>query len=189
LLAIAEVKGWGSHVVEGLLLQALIEQAQGQRSDAQRTLARALTLAEAAGYVRLFVDEGEPVRFLIFGFGFWMEQQPLTEQTRKLLAYREKILAAFAPQPLPADHPPPTEPSNIQNLKSKIQNLIEPLSERELEVLHLVAAGLSNSQIAARLIVTTGTVKTHINHIFGKLAVQSRTQAVARARELGLLTD
>jgi LuxR family maltose regulon positive regulatory protein len=66
---------------------------------------------------------------------------------------------------------------------------VEPLSERELEILHLVAAGLSNSQLADKLIVTVGTVKKHLNNIYGKLGVASRTQAIALGRELGLLTD
>jgi LuxR family transcriptional regulator, maltose regulon positive regulatory protein len=87
------------------------------------------------------------------------------------------------------------EPAAIQNQKpalsaanvSKIQNLIEPLSAREREVLHLVAAGLSNNQIADKLIVTVGTIKRHLNNIYGKLGVASRTQALARARELNLL--
>lgn len=70
-----------------------------------------------------------------------------------------------------------------------LRPLVEPLSEREREVLQLVAAGLSNGQIAARLTVTVGTVKTHINYILGKLGVQSRTQAIARGREVGLLQD
>jgi LuxR family transcriptional regulator, maltose regulon positive regulatory protein len=83
----------------------------------------------------------------------------------------------------------PRVPSRLQNPKSKTQNLVDPLSTRELEVLQLVAAGLSNTQIAARLIVTTGTVKTHINHIFGKLGAESRIQVVVCARELGLLND
>ena len=99
-------------------------------------------------------------------------------------------MAVFG-EPAHAHEPPVTNLSAQPILKqpSAIQRLVEPLSGRELEVLHLVAAGLSNTQIAARLIVTTGTVKTHINRIFGKLAVQSRTQAIACARGLGLLTD
>lgn len=75
----------------------------------------------------------------------------------------------------------------VQNPPSKIQNLIEPLSERELEILQLVNAGLSNSEIAATIIVTVGTVKKHLNNIFGKLGVTSRTQAMVRAREVKLL--
>ncbi len=71
--------------------------------------------------------------------------------------------------------------------QSKIQNLVEPLSERELEILQLIAAGRSNEEIAQTLVIAIGTVKKHINNIYGKLGVQSRTQALARARELKLL--
>ena len=69
----------------------------------------------------------------------------------------------------------------------KVQSLVEPLSERELEVLQLIAAGLSNKEVATSLVVTVGTVKKHLSNIFGKLGVNSRTQAVARARELDLI--
>ncbi|HMN27694.1 MAG TPA: response regulator transcription factor [Caldilineaceae bacterium] len=78
---------------------------------------------------------------------------------------------------------------SIENPKSKVKNLVEPLSSRELEVLQLIAAGLSNGEIATRLVVTVGTVKSHINHLFGKLGVTSRTRAIACARALGLLAD
>jgi LuxR family transcriptional regulator, maltose regulon positive regulatory protein len=98
-----------------------------------------------------------------------------------LSAYADKVLAAFPNNQQPGEQILSMAPPSIQTL-------VEPLSTRELEVLHLVAAGLSNSEIATRLIVTTGTVKTHINHIFGKLGVQSRTQAVAQARTLNLVT-
>ena len=101
--------------------------------------------------------------------------------------YVTKLLAAFPDFGLPIlDFGLQNQPP-IQNPKSKNQNLVEPLSEREREVLDLVAAGLSNQEIAARLIVGVSTVKKHINNIFGKLAVRSRTQALARARELNLL--
>jgi LuxR family maltose regulon positive regulatory protein len=179
--------GRNGSLIETLILQALTYAAQKQREKAMSVLAQALSLAEPEGYIRLFVDEGEAMRFLIFDFRFWISQQPHTEQTVKLSVYVDKLLVAFGNERSKADDQPVTEQSKIANPNSKIQNLLEPLSERELEVLQLVAAGLSNSQIATRLIVTTGTVKTHINHIFGKLAVQSRTQAAARARELGLV--
>jgi len=81
------------------------------------------------------------------------------------------------------------KPFDMAQDKSPIVNLVEPLSERELEILQLVAAGLSNSQLADELIVTVGTVKKHLNNIYGKLGVASRTQAIGRGRELGLLTD
>jgi LuxR family maltose regulon positive regulatory protein len=189
LLNTAEARGWDGHVIETLLLQALRAQAQGERTAAQTLLTRALTLAQPAGYLRIFVDEGEAMRLLILDFGFWIAKQGHLENQARLSAYADTLLALFPNQQQPDDQAVVGSPGSIQNPKSKIQNLIEPLSARESEILQLVAAGLSNTQIAARLIVTTGTVKTHIHHIFGKLAAQSRIQAVVRARELGLLID
>jgi LuxR family maltose regulon positive regulatory protein len=182
LLSTAKERGWGGHVIEILMLQALIEQASGQRVAAQTTLMRALTLAEPEGYLRLFVDEGEAVQRLISDFRVWTARQADIQTQAKLSVYADKLLTVFLSNQQPGNqHVIVAEPS--------IQDLVEPLSARELEVLQLVAVGLSNTQIAARLIVTTGTVKTHINHIFGKLDVQSRTQAVARARGLGMLNN
>jgi LuxR family maltose regulon positive regulatory protein len=81
----------------------------------------------------------------------------------------------------------PTDQATIRNPKSEIQNLIEPLSPREIELLRLVAAGQTNQEIAQELFLAIGTVKKHLNNIFGKLGVSSRTQAIARGRELELL--
>jgi LuxR family transcriptional regulator, maltose regulon positive regulatory protein len=192
LLSTAETSGWDSHVIEILLLQALLEQAQGKRVAAQTTLMRTLSLAEPEGYLRIFVDEGELLRLMILDFGFWIAKQVHLENRASLSAYANKLLALF-PIQQPSDQDvvgsQPGVSSRSQNPTSKIQNLVDPLSTRELEVLQLVAAGLSNTEIAARLIVTTGTVKTHINHIFGKLGAESRIQVVVCARELGLLND
>jgi LuxR family maltose regulon positive regulatory protein len=184
LLATAEDKGWGSHVIEILLLQALIEQAQGQRAAAQTTLIRALAVAEPAGYLRLFVDEGEPLRWLIEDCSLGIQETRLRTYLARLLAAVENEKSTLPLLEPGHDIKPPQ--GQIVNRKSTIVNQIEPLSARELEVLQLVAEGFSNGAIAARLIVSTSTVKTHINHIFGKLGVQSRTQAVAKARVLGL---
>lgn len=172
--------GRSGSLIEILILQAVTYAAQKQNEKARPVLAQALSLAEPEGYIRLFVDEGEALRLLISDFRFWIAQQPDPEQNTPSSIYVDKILAAFSNEHAMADNPPPVN-------QPKTQNLIEPLSAREQEVLQLVAAGLSNSQIAARLFVITGTVKTHINHIFGKLSVQSRTQAIARGRELGLI--
>lgn len=130
--------------------------------------------ATGAGYVRVFVDEGAPMRLLILDFGFWIEHQ----DRPSLQPYVQTLLAAF---PV-ADGAAP-----IQNPKSTIQNLTEPLTERELEVLRLLAAGNSNQAIARELIVAVGTVKRHLNSIFGKLGVRTRLEAVTRAHDLGLV--
>jgi LuxR family maltose regulon positive regulatory protein len=97
-------------------------------------------------------------------------------------------LAAFDNEPLQEDEPLSVEQIQIQNPKSKIQNLVEPLSPRELEVLHLIAQGFSNQEIGARLFLALDTVKGHNRRIFDKLQVQRRTEAVAKARSLNLLS-
>jgi len=96
-----------------------------------------------------------------------------------LREYAGRLLAAFREESF--------ENSVLQPAPSHLQPLIDPLSERELEVLHLIEAGLSNKEIAQSLVLSVGTVKTHLNNIYGKLGVHSRTQALAKAKELGLL--
>ncbi len=93
-----------------------------------------------------------------------------------MVGYARRILSAFEPLPASVNAP-----------KTKISFLAEPLSQRELEVLHLVAAGLTNQQVAERLVISIRTVKKHLENIHSKLGVQNRTQAVSHARELGLL--
>jgi LuxR family maltose regulon positive regulatory protein len=164
LLQAAEGAGQAGHVVELMGLRALVFQSLGDAARAAATLEQALRLAEPEGYVRTFVDEGEPMRALLrrLEIGDW-----------RLKAYVQRLLASFDLSPTP-----------ISNLQSPISDL---LSEREREVLQLIADGLSNQEIAVRLVVAVSTVKTHVNNIYGKLGVQSRTQAAARARELGIL--
>jgi LuxR family transcriptional regulator, maltose regulon positive regulatory protein len=168
LLPAAQAGGRTGNVIEILLLQALAHQTQGDLPAALVPLERALTLAEPEGYVRSFVDEGPPMAVL------------LEEAAKHGIApnYVRQLLAAFAAEKQQSEnnsYPPPAQP------------LIEPLSPRELEVLHLIAQGLSNQEISERLFLALGTVKGHNQQIFGKLQVQRRTEAVARARELGLL--
>ena len=167
--------------IEILALEALTLEAQGEHVQAVTTLERALALAEPEGYVRLFVDEGEPMKKVIGNWRLEIGRTARHETARRLLVYTEKLLAAFGPPPqLPVTHDQSPRPG----LQSP---LVESLSEREIEVLRLIADGLSNREIAEQLIVGTGTVKTHINNIYRKLDVKSRTQAIHRARELGLL--
>lgn len=130
------------------------------------SLQRALTLAEPAGYVRLFVDEGLPMAQLL--------AQLLPAAARGIMPDYIKLLLALSPAP-PAPPAPPAQP------------LIEPLSQRELEVLQLIAQGLSNGEISERLFLALSTVKGHNRRFYGKLQLQRRTEAVARARELALL--
>ncbi|MFQ5857463.1 MAG: LuxR C-terminal-related transcriptional regulator [Anaerolineae bacterium] len=155
----AETAEGKDHVIGALALQAIALQAQGERDQALIALEQALTLAEPEGYVRIFVDEGAPMAALL----------RIAASRGIALDYVSELLAAFG------EAAPPSTP------------LIEPLSERELEVLRLLAAGLSNREIGAELFLAVGTVKKHTSNIYGKMNVHKRTQAVARARELGLV--
>jgi LuxR family transcriptional regulator, maltose regulon positive regulatory protein len=170
----AEAANRGGQLIEILILLALACQAQGQPEAAQRYLLRALALAEPEGYVRLFVDEGEPLRRLLLG-----GRGRLDSAQTALIAYIDRLLAAFAAPLAGPEHPKAS--------LAKPHPLPEALSERELEVLSLMAAGHSNQEIADRLFISLTTVKSHATNIFGKLSVSNRTQAVAQARSLGLL--
>ena len=147
--------------IDILITQALAFSAKDS-AKALAALEQALTLAEPEGYLRLFVDEGKPMAELLSKF-----------KSSTLQQYANRILAALTP--------------SIQSSAFIIQPLIEPLSERELEVLRLIAQGLSNQEITQKLVVALSTVKGHNLRIFAKLQAKSRTEAVARARELGLL--
>ncbi|MGH3146545.1 MAG: LuxR C-terminal-related transcriptional regulator, partial [Rubrobacter sp.] len=171
LLQATEEGGRMGSVIEILVLQALAYKAQGERPSALVPLKRALTLAEPEGYVRVFVDEGRPMA------------QLLSEAAAHGIMpdYTHRLLAAFeAEEQKSADesHVAPAPPA---------RSLIEPLSQRELEVLRLIARGLSNREISERLFLALITVKGHNRNIFRKLQVRRRTEAVALARELGLL--
>jgi len=168
LLKAAEAGGRKGSVIEILVLQALAYHAQGDLPAALLSLQRALALAEPEGYIRMFLDEGEPMRLLI-------EKQ--AREGYQPIGYVNKLLAAFL-QPMVLPH------SAVSNQKSA---MIEPVSERELEILRLIAQGLSNREIGARLFLALDTVKGHNRRLFDKLQVNSRTEAIARARELGLL--
>jgi LuxR family maltose regulon positive regulatory protein len=151
-------------IIEILILQTLTLHAQGQLTHALLPLKRALTLAEAEGYARIF-DEGKPMKELL-------AKLSVTSEGKAQKEYLQKLLSLFdAPAPKP----------------TKSQPLIDPLSERELEVLNLVAQGLSNTEIGEKLFLSLSTVKGHNLRIFNKLQAKSRTDAVVRARDLGLI--
>ena len=163
LLAAAESGGRLGSVIECLVLQALANALYKNESAWEAPLRRALTLAQPQGYVRLFVDEGEPI--------FQLLQQVALENPNQK-AYCDKLLAAFGVQ---------------SNKDVKSQRLVDPLSDRELEILRLIAAGLKNKEIAAELIISLNTVLYHNKNIYGKLGVNKRALAIAKARELGLI--
>jgi LuxR family maltose regulon positive regulatory protein len=169
LLETAEAGGRTAELIEILNLQALAFQVGGGTAQATITLDKALTLAEPGGFVRIFVDEGPPMARLLY--------EALSRETAP--EYVRRLLAAF-----PIVEPVQSEATDPQVLEAE---WIEPLSERELEVLHLIAGGLTNPEIASRLFISLNTVKAHCKNIYGKLGVNNRMQAICRARALGLL--
>jgi LuxR family maltose regulon positive regulatory protein len=168
LLRAAEEGGRMGSAIEILVLQAIACHAQGDLPAALLPLQHALEFAESEGYVRMFLDEGKNMMQLL-----------REASANKIMPdYSDKLLAAFrAEQQGSIDKPD----------KAPVQPLIEPLSQRELEVLRLISQGLSNQEICERLFLALDTVKGHNRRIFDKLQVQRRTEAIARARELGLI--
>ena len=143
--------------------RALALQGLNRREEALSALEHALTLAEPEGYARVFLDEGEALRWLL---------QRTKDKGGRMKGYAGRLLAAL-------------EPGSTG--KTVPQPLIEPMSQRELEILRLIADGLTNQEIADRLVLSLPTVKWHTGNLYGKLGINSRTQAVAKARELGIL--
>jgi LuxR family transcriptional regulator, maltose regulon positive regulatory protein len=181
LLADATAKARMDSVLEILIVRALALWAQGTRTDALATITRALTLAAPEGYIRRFVDEGAPMAELL---ALRVERSAQNDPTR---AYAERLLSTFPSQlrreTVAAADAPPVLGAALERSNA----LIEPLSAREREVLRLLATGQDNAQIARALVIAASTVKSHINHIFGKLGVRTRVEAVLRAQELNLL--
>jgi len=157
-------------VIEMRLMRALILKAQKNTSAALGELKLALSLAEPGGLIMIFVSKGKPVSELLEEIVAVKKGDQDATKTEFSLSYAKKLLSAFK-----AAAPPKTE------------CLLDPISEREMEVLHLIAAGLSNREIADKLFISLNTVKTHTKNINSKLDVNSRIQAIARAKELGLL--
>ena len=144
-------------------------QAQGNTELALAAIEQALTLAKPVGFAQSFVDEGPLMARLLY-----------EAATRGIEPdYARRLLATF-PDAQPA-------PNGSPATKAVQAELTEPVSERELEVLGLIAEGLNNREIASRLYLSLNTVKGHTRNIYGKLGVHSRTQAAAQARSLGLL--
>lgn len=165
----AEAKGWPDERLRTLVLQALAYQVLGEVDSAMERLASALELAEPGGFIRIFADEGMPMAHL------------LSEAIARGISpdYVGRLLAVCE-----------AEGRNRQHVSSMPgpHPLDDPLSQRELEVLHCIAQGLSNREISEKLFLSLDTVKGHNRKIFGKRDVQRRTEAIARARELGLLS-
>lgn len=164
--------GRGRDLIEITTLQALARWASSRPDDGLAAVREAMALAEPEGYLRIFVDEGPPVAALVAALARTTargtDEAPAPGPSAD---YVERVADALDRQ---------------RRADAVAARLVSPLTEREAEILALVAAGKSNRAIAAELVVTVGTVKTHVNHLFRKLDVHSRTQAVARAAELRL---
>jgi LuxR family transcriptional regulator, maltose regulon positive regulatory protein len=158
-----EAKGWADERLKAMIVQAVALQAHGDRDQAVHVLDDALALAQPGAFVRSFVDEGTPMADLL----------AVAAAQARIPDYAAKLLAAF-------------EVDKPKSHNESAQRLTEPLTHRALEVLRLITQGLSNHEIGERLFLALDTVKGHNRTIFGKLQVQRRTEAVARARELGL---
>jgi LuxR family maltose regulon positive regulatory protein len=190
LLQAAEEGERTGSIIEILVLQALANLLQGDISAALVPLERALTLAEPQGYIRMFVDEGPPMAVLLARLHEHSRKRPRAASTNVPLAYLERLLALLRGERVQeGTSPAATSSTSSPSAPAPARPLLDPLTERELEVLRLIAAGLSNRAIAARLVLALSTVKSYVNTIYGKLQVESRTQAVARARALHLLSE
>jgi LuxR family maltose regulon positive regulatory protein len=173
LIASAELGSRNSITIRVLLIQAIIYRTQGNMNRAFLVLDRALHLAEQGGYIRVFVDEGEPMADMLREFS-----RQSSDIGRE---YLDSLLAAFDDGQLP-EH-------QIKYVERIVQQdeLVEPLSDRELDVLRLLSAGLSYREIAEELYISINTVKAHAKNIYSKLGVHGRMQAAQRATELNLL--
>ena len=157
-------------MIEMRLMRALIFKAKQDTAAALAELRLALSLAEPGGLIMILVSKGKPVAELLEEIVAVKKRDHDAAKAGFSLSYARKILSVFKAGPPP-----------------KIEDLMDPISERELEVLHLIAAGLSNREIAEKLFISLNTVKTHTKNINSKLDVNSRIKAVARAKELKLL--
>jgi LuxR family maltose regulon positive regulatory protein len=169
--------------LEILIIQALAHQKLGNQPEALKPLEKALALAQPESYVRMFVDEGEPLAELLLEL---LKQKGKRWESEKpeLLQYVVRLKEVFGPS-----GPVPTVKTSAPGGEPLPWWYVEdPLSDRELEVLQHVARGLSNQEIADKLFLSAGTVKRHMSNIYQKLDVHSRTQAIERARTLQIMS-
>jgi LuxR family maltose regulon positive regulatory protein len=159
---------WQNAQLRTMILAAIAHHANNDMENARQVLGEALALAEPGGLIRTFVDEGEPMRLLL-------GRMNAPREGGRMKEYIHRLLAAFGMR------------EDIHPSSLILHPLVEPLSARELQVLQLIAQGLSNREISERLFLALSTVKGHSRIIFDKLQVHNRTQAAARARALGLL--
>jgi len=168
--------GMTARLIDVMAVQSAALFAHNEKEKAVDLLEKLLALTEPEGCIRPFLEEGESMRLLIVDFRLLIEKKP-RERVHSQIGWVDTILTAF-------DQQVGMPQSKINNMKLRT---IDPLSARELEVLRLIAEGLSNQEICKRLFLALDTVKGHNRRIFEKLQVQRRTEAIARARELGLI--
>lgn len=183
LLEIAEAGETTASLINILLVLALAYHAHKDEGQALTTLARALVLAEPGGYLRIFLDRGRAMMHLLTEVRARMQKHPAFFAQPVPLSYLDMLLS----QSRKADRPTSATTSIESTIVSPGQATLSIVSERELEVLHLIAEGYSNREIAEKLVVAVSTVKSHVNALYSKLHVESRTQALAQARKLNLL--
>jgi len=164
--------------IELLALQALYHDSQNDEPAALKSLAEALTIAEPSGFIRIFVDLGPRMAELL--------KQLIQRNTA--VTYIKRILSAFADDAQHIVTPSPSPPTSPSLISPASQLLAEPLTTRETEILNLLKQRLQNKEIATQLRISPGTVKKHLNNIYGKLSVSDRRQAVDKAMDLGILT-
>ena len=157
-------------IIEMQLWRVMVFKAKGDTATALGELKKALSLAEPGGLLMIFISKGKPVAELLEAIIEVKKHDHDDINAGFSLSYAKKMLSVFK-----------------AGTPQKIEGLFNPMSDRELEVLHLIAVGLSNREIAEKLFISLNTVKTHTKNINSKLNVNSRTKAVARAKELGLL--
>jgi LuxR family maltose regulon positive regulatory protein len=179
LEASARSGGRGGRLIEILILKALALQATGESAKADTALTKSLVLAEPEGYLRVFLDEGWPMQMLL---ARWLSHA----DSSALRGFAVRLLSLLDAEPQVAAAQKKASPTG-ERRASLEGTLVEPLSQRELEVLQLIALGRNNQEIARQLVVAPGTVKAHTASIYRKLDVANRTEAVARARQLGIL--
>jgi len=177
LHAAAAAQGRTGSIIEIQALQAIASAAIGDEDAAVDSLTGALTLGCPQGYVRVFADEGAPMAALL---GRLAAAQRVKQAAARSvpLGYLAQVLQAFGEQ---------RAAPRVRRDAAGVVGLVEPLTARELEVLALLAAGTPNPRIAGELVVTLDTVKKHVSHLLGKLGAANRTEAVTRARKLGLI--
>jgi LuxR family maltose regulon positive regulatory protein len=170
----AESAGRIAHLIDIYILKTLASQACGEFAAAMDCLEKAISLAAPEGYIHKFLEHGESMQFLL---------QKAAERGITPV-YVKNLLSAFEAQ----DHPVFLgKPEGIGDTMLSTPLLIEPLTARELEVLHLIAEGLTYNEIADQILVSLNTVRTHVKNIYSKLVVHKRSQAIAKAKELDIL--